>query len=384
MDSPLKTATLNTNGLMDFRKRRSILRLLKKDNLDIVALQETHICIQKDIDDSKKLWGGHIHHCSDSNKSKGLITLLHPRFNDCKFVNIWSSDRVLISRLHLGDESLYIVNVYCPCKNGEKVSFMKDFQKEIEINLGVQNIPNTLFMGDFNIALSPTLDIVTGNPHPKVVCDAFDDFVQSLSLLDTWRSLHKDEKNFTFSKAGIARRLDYIFTGDSLGHSLNDSLIKSIGFSDHRMVVTVFEFSSFKRGKGMYKLNTSLLNDTEYIQLIPKVISNTTERYCALDPHSRWEMTKVNIRDVSKKFSESKSRKKRDRLDFLHKHLNLLEEAVASNPLDNDKWNQISKVKSELEILEIEKAKGAQIRSRIQYIEEGEKNTKFFLSLEKG
>jgi hypothetical protein len=30
-----------------------------------------------------------------------------------------------------------------------------------------------------------------------------------------------------------------------------------------------------------------------------------------------------------------------------------------------------------------DKAKGAQIRSRIKWVEEGEKNTKFFLGLEK-
>ena len=49
-----------------------------------------------------------------------------------------------------------------------------------------------------------------------------------------------------------------------------------------------------------------------------------------------------------------------------------------------NKWECISKVKSEIEAIEMEKAKGAQIRSRIKYIEEGEKNTQFFLNLEKG
>ena len=54
---------------------------------------------------------------------------------------------------------------------------MIDLQKDLEINLGVENIHNTIFMGDFNIALSPTLDIVSGQPRPQVICDSFNTLV---------------------------------------------------------------------------------------------------------------------------------------------------------------------------------------------------------------
>ena len=391
LDSPLKAATLNIRGLLDLKKRRSVFRLLKKENIDIIALQETHICNDQDLRDIYKLWGGPIHHSSYTNRSKGLITLLHPRLKDQLFEEVWSSDRVLISRVELGNSKLNIVNVYCPCNNIDKIHFMNDLQRELEIKLGVDNISSTIVMGDFNIALSANLDIISGTPHPKNICDSFNVFIQSLSLLDTWRTIHKDEKNFTWSKSAnlvasppCARRLDYVFAGESLALFLKDSQIKSLGFSDHRMVVTCFESNSFKQGKGIYKLNTSLLHDREYINIIHRVILNTVEEYSSLDPHSVWEMIKVNIREVSKKYSQSKSREKKDRSEELQKQLKELEEHVALHPMDVDKWNQISTLKSELEIIEIEKAKGAQLRSRIRYIEEGEKNTKFFLNLEKG
>ena len=41
------------------------------------------------------------------------------------------------------------------------------------------------------------------------------------------------------------------------------------------------------------------------------------------------------------------------------------------------------KLKAEFEINELAKALGAQTRSRIKFIEEGEKNTAFFLALDK-
>ena len=39
---------------------------------------------------------------------------------------------------------------------------------------------------------------------------------------------------------------------------------------------------------------------------------------------------------------------------------------------------EVLRVKQELELITIGKAKGAQIRSRIKWIEEGERNTAFF------
>ena len=44
---------------------------------------------------------------------------------------------------------------------------------------------------------------------------------------------------------------------------------------------------------------------------------------------------------------------------------------------------EILKTKSKLEIFSMSKAQGAQTRSRTKFIEEGERNTRYFLSLEK-
>ena len=44
---------------------------------------------------------------------------------------------------------------------------------------------------------------------------------------------------------------------------------------------------------------------------------------------------------------------------------------------------EIKTMEEKLENLYLNKVKGAQIRSRVQWLEEGEKNTKFFLGLEK-
>ena len=45
--------------------------------------------------------------------------------------------------------------------------------------------------------------------------------------------------------------------------------------------------------------------------------------------------------------------------------------------------DKINVIENKLSKIYSDKAKGAQIRSRIKWVEEGEKNTKFFLGLEK-
>ena len=146
--------------------------------------------------------------------------------------------------------------------------------------------------------------------------------MHSLRLTDSWRWLNPVEKSHTWSRGNppAARRLDYIFVGESLISSINQSIIKSIGFSDHRLVITTFEVSSFKRGKGFYKLNTSLLKDKAYCKMISHEIRSSTEEYNSVNPHLRWEVIKTNVREVSQQYSKYKVKMKKDKLESLRLH----------------------------------------------------------------
>ena len=63
--------------------------------------------------------------------------------------------------------------------------------------------------------------------------------------------------------------------------------------------------------------------------------------------------------------------------------LDNVEKQLASNPLDNNLLTARNSLLIQLEILEQERTKSAQIRTKERWIEEGDKNTKFFLNLEK-
>ena len=59
------------------------------------------------------------------------------------------------------------------------------------------------------------------------------------------------------------------------------------------------------------------------------------------------------------------------------------ERELIKYPNKKETITALNQPKQKLEILQIDKAKGAQIRSRVKWVEEGERNTKYFCNLEK-
>ena len=147
---------------------------------------------------------------------------------------------------------------------------------------------NLICLGDFNIALSD-LDIIAGEGHSKNSIVTFNNFIHTLGVIDSWRLMHPAEKTYTFRRMNptVARRLDYIFTSELLASAISQSYIKDIGFSDHRLVVTRFEFSSFKFGKGSYLFSSDNKRYLDFVQGIavnslghshPKLIKTIKEQ----------------------------------------------------------------------------------------------------------
>ena len=254
----------------------------------------------------------------------------------------------------------------------------------IDNYIPVQAGTNVICLGDFNISLSP-LDVIRGKLHTPLVRNAFNALIQGNNLIDSFRLVNPEDRIFTWSKVSppTAKRLDYIFTSESLASFVTDSSVKSVSFTDHRLVITQLVFSAFKVGKGIFKLNTSILQDREYCDMIVKEIDGTLEEYRNVNPHLRWEMVKVNVKEMSQIYCKMKKRENIEGEAEIRRKLQILEEQVISTPNNEDLIKNIAKLKSELEIFEMSAAKGAKIRSNIQEIEEGEKNTKFFLSMEK-
>ena len=129
----------------------------------------------------------------------------------------------------------------------------------------------------------------------------------------------------------------------------------------------IINFHTNPRGPGVWKLNSSLLGEIDYVNDIKSTIAKTVHQYEndeTVDEVLLWEM-KYEEADVEREIATLE----REFESFSNND----KEALAE---------QIRLKKMELENIIEYKTKGAIIRSKARWYNEGEKNNKYFLNLE--
>jgi hypothetical protein len=246
------------------------------------------------------------------------------------------------------------------------------------------NFENKILCGDFNCVIDNEADIINGEYHSLNTIEKFNNIVHCNDLVDTWRSFHPESKEFTWSKKNpfVARRLDYIFSSSCLFDKIIEATIVSVSMSDHRGCLIKIHLNDVVHGPGYWKFNNSLLEDTKFVTEMNELIANSTI-IVEDDPVMQWELLKIKIKDFSTSYSKLKCNEQRNRSIRLNNELNELDVKLSADPSCVETQQKRENVKLQLEIMEQHAAHSAQIRARVKWIENGEKNTKFFLNLEK-
>ena len=78
--------------------------------------------------------------------------------------------------------------------------------------------------------------------------------------------------------------------------------------TDHAFVYLELGLSKDNRGMGLWKLNTTLLNDQEYVQKINTIIDNVFVKTEDLNILDKWEFFKVDVAEFTKQYSKSKAK----------------------------------------------------------------------------
>jgi len=153
--------------------------------------------------------------------------------------------------------------------------------------------------------------------------------------------------------------------------------------SDHSMLwLTVRHVESSRRGRGYWKFNASLLKDKTYTDIISKCIEDTViENNNLVDKGLLWDLIKCKIRGESITYAVKKKRSMQQRENEILKDIKEKERLLAEG--QTSVYDELESLKSEFDMMQSEKAQGAIMMSKAANIEYGEKNTKFFLQLEK-
>ena len=376
---------LTLGGLDKKRNGWLSLNFSKRKKNSIILLQETH-SVPTDVETWRREWGGEILYSHGTFNSKGVAILLPQYLNiTIESTVVDTSGRYLSAKINLDGNIFTIVNIYAPTK--DKPVEQLDFFDTILPLIDNSDI-NTIVGGGFNICLH-NVDKSGGRVEPSSsYASRIKTFLEEYDYLDVWRLMNPDVKRYTWresSRYGLVQsRLDYWFIPQHMLYNVKKTDILSSILTDHSMIsLELYIGNSNNRGRGFWKFNCQLLTDTEYVKRVTDCINDCKEKYkYSIDKGLIWDSMKMEIRGISISYSAYLAKEQRKMEEELYSKLNQAEVMLACDPsiINNNKFNEL---KANLEDLHANKIKRALLRAKADFIELNEKNTSYFLKLER-
>ena len=180
--------------------------------------------------------------------------------------------------------------------------------------------------------------------------------------------------------------MDYIFVTENICSLIERTDIMPSYATDHSMVVITIRFSNIDRGKGFWKMNTSMLRDNDYVESINGTIEEVMKQQFKT-AREKWDFLKFKIKEASNKFTKVRKKSQEMKLHLykcklqrLHDNLEEVEDNIFTK---KDSQKEIEKITKEIDELMEVKTKGAIMRSRVDWFLYGVKPSKYFCKLEK-
>ena len=380
MANPNK-GSFNVKGLADEKKRKEVFNWLREKKMNVYMLQETHFTKENEnIIEAE--WGFKCIFSNCSSQSCGVALLFNNNFQFViKNTVCDENGQYIICELELSNERIIVTNFYG--LNTDNTLLLESFIDDID-NF---NDKPLICGGDWNLVLDEK-DKKGGSTklsHTKNR-EKLKSFIDRNNLTDVWRTLNPELERYTWRQKtpNIQCRLDFFLISIGLLNVVNNVDIIYGYKSDHSFISVEIEKNSFARGKGFFKLNTSLLLDKDYIELIRKLIQKQKNIYDEqnVNPNLKWEMIKSDIRGETIKYSSKITKINKVTTINIERELTELQnKKQASNGEEIE--NRINLLENELKTFYEKKTEGAMIRAKAKWLKDAEKNTKYFFNLEK-
>ena len=374
--------TLNTNGLRGSDKRLGLLQWLQALSVvpDVVCLQEVH-CVSDVECQSWFRSSGYLSVVSPgSNKSCGCIILYRPVLS---FVKSWLDDdgRFLQCEFVYCGKSFRVVSLYAPNRNPARHDFFERVPSLVD-----PSVP-TVVCGDFNAVFDRSLDRFGSDTADtsRESSVALSHLFESCCCVDIWRYLHPSSSCFTWSGSDgtLASRIDLVGCPYVWVSSVSSCDVIPCPFSDHCAVLFCVSVPDVvPPGPGLWKLNTSVLEDEGYVSAVTNFWSGWRNMKGLYPSLAKWwedgksRVKALTIRHCCQRAAVSSQR--RELLSNLAAHLkSKVDEGFLSI------FGVYQSVLGELAALDLDAAKGAQISARARWLEEGETSLGYFFRLGK-
>ena len=212
-----------------------------------------------------------------TNQSCGTLVLIK---NDLEFeLNSFSIDsegRHVLLDSTIQSLDFLLVNIYAPNDVTEQCRFFRNLNQLIENNYN--NVEQKIVVGgDFNVTFDQDLDCSGGKPTKKNSITCIEELRLNFDLVDIWRIRNPDCRRFTWRQKSpfMQRRLDYwLISNNYQEEVVKADIVPSIN-SDHSAIILHFNSINQQHHEpSFWKFNASLLDDTDYLEMIWNSVSN--------------------------------------------------------------------------------------------------------------
>ena len=383
----LNIISLNANGLHADVRRQKTLMWCRQQKANIILLQETHT-IAKDESKWRDDWEGDIYMAHGVSNSKGVAILIAPNVNYDLLGEFSDSEgRIVIIEICINETKLLICNSYG--YNEDKAEF---FDQVIETIEGF-DFQSLIWGGDHNVVLNLDLDKDGGLYRTHEACkNKINAWIEENNVDDVWRLQHPTLRRYTWrskKKPLIQTRLDFFLTSSNISAKVVKSNILPGFSSDHSAPQIIVDISNGKGGKGFWKLNVELLKEEEYRNKVISCIQETKLDNPNCDETLLWDTIKCRVRGISVKYASARKHRMENEFKILEKCLVKARENLDIYPpeifphIHRVMNTKITKLESKINEHITRITEGHVVRSRTRFYEEGEKNSKYFLGLEK-
>ena len=212
--------------------------------------------------------------------------------------------------------------------------------------------------------------------------------MKELNLTDIYRAIHPSTRTYTYESKSLRlkSRIDFFLVSKQFINYVIKTETRTSIAPDHKAIFLSLKIeNSFKRGPGTWKFNNSLLQDENYLQLIKDSLALIENKYKDVENKQLlWELIKMETRAETISYSKTKRFNMKTREIAIQLKLEELDRKIFNDTNLNDEVvTEFEALKSELNEIYSTKGKEAIFRSKVKWVEEGEKPTKYFFNLEK-
>lgn len=288
---------LSTQKVLTYRKRYSqVLSSLTKQKAQFIFLQETHFRSNSIPKISNHIYQTAFHSTNPIAKTKGVSILVSKQAPFQLSDSLLDPEgRFVFIKGTYASKPITLANIYAP--NEHQVSFFRKIGDLLtSFKEGI-----VLLGGDFNVPLNPNLDTSSGTSMLSYrALRQIKLELQGLALHDTWRTMFPSMKDYTFYSIPFQKysRLDYLFLSQPDLTYLTQATIDPMFLSDHHPISVTLTFPDLTPKTKTWRLNSSLLKDTEFTSRLTASIDTYFRENSTPDisPTTLWEAHKCVIR----------------------------------------------------------------------------------------